>query len=261
MKISEFAKITGIKRANLIFYDKIGLLSPEHRGENDYRYYMHHQLGSAYLISDLRGIGVSIEDIKQYADKRTPEKMIQLFSEKEKDIEKEIAKLRKIQGAMQLYVELVQEAIEDDIEDIVIKELPEKEIFTGPLLDTETARNYNKAGFDFYNFISKQNMGLHYPFGLIVSKGSLLQNDYTNIMQCYFSVPNQGNGIRPAGRYVIGYMYGSYEQASPLYSKLLRYIKANNLVICGNAYEEYPFNEITTENDKEYLIRIMIEIK
>lgn len=82
MKISEFAKITGIKRANLIFYDQIGLLSPEFRGENEYRFYTHRQLSSAYLISGLRSVGVSIKEIKQYASNRTPLKMIELFNKK-----------------------------------------------------------------------------------------------------------------------------------------------------------------------------------
>ncbi|MHA8138628.1 MerR family transcriptional regulator [Lactobacillaceae bacterium Scapto_B20] len=39
MKISEFAKLTGISRENLIFYDQQGLLKPISRGQNGYRYY------------------------------------------------------------------------------------------------------------------------------------------------------------------------------------------------------------------------------
>ncbi len=261
MKISEFGEITGIKRANLIFYDKIGLLSPEYRGENDYRYYTRRQLGIAYLISGLRNIGIPIKDIKQYAEQRTPLKMLQLFSEKEKDIEKEIKALREIQGVMKLYANLVKETIEDDIENIVIKKMPQKEILAGSLLNEETARDYSKASFDFYNSNLEQGRSLNYPFGIIVSKNSLLQNDFRCIMQCYFSVPDFGNSIRPSGRYVIGYMYGNYGQSYQLYEKLLKYIKKNNLKICGDAYEEYPFNEITTENENEYLIRLMIQIE
>ena len=39
LSILEFSRLTGIKRENLRFYDRIGLLSPEARGENGYRYY------------------------------------------------------------------------------------------------------------------------------------------------------------------------------------------------------------------------------
>ena len=54
LSILEFSRLTGITRDNLRFYDRIGLLKPEIRGKNGYRYYTRHQLGSAYLIGSLR---------------------------------------------------------------------------------------------------------------------------------------------------------------------------------------------------------------
>ncbi|MEW9095288.1 MAG: MerR family transcriptional regulator [Clostridiaceae bacterium] len=80
MTIKEFSRLTGIKRENLRYYDKIGLFSPELRGENGYRYYTRNQLTTSYLIISLREIGVSIEEIKKYIDIRTPEQIFSLFS-------------------------------------------------------------------------------------------------------------------------------------------------------------------------------------
>ena len=261
MKISEFSKKTGISRDNLIFYDKTGLLSPAYRAENNYRYYTYHQLGLAYLILELRTIGLSIEDIKKFCDKRTPEKMLALFSEQEKEIDAQIIKLKKIKGAMRLFSNLVKETSEDDIRNIVIKELPEQEIFVGSLLDPITAQSYEDANLEFYKDSSRKNLDLIYPFGIIVSKDNLLKDDYSRIMRCFFSVPYKGNDVRPAGRYVIGHMFEAYGKSSLLFKKLLDYIKKHDLTICGNAYEEYPLNEVTTVNDEEYLIRIAIQIK
>lgn len=251
--------MTGIKRTNLIFYDKIGLLRPEFRGENGYRFYTYRQLSSAYLISDLRSIGVSIEEIKQYAHNRTPAKMIELFSKKEEDIEKEIAKLREIQGVMQLYVDLVKETEDYDIDEIVIREIPERNIFMGPILNCETEKNYVEASYDFYEEAARNHKDLNYPFGIIISKDRLLKDEYKKITCCYFLLPSQGNALQPAGRYVVGHMRSQFGEPFPLYVKLLTYIKENHLRICGNAYEEYPFNEMTHEN--EYLTRIMIQIE
>ena len=64
MQIKEFSALTGIKRENLRYYDQIGLLSPEFRGKNGYRYYSQNQLTTAYLITSLREIGIGIEEIK-----------------------------------------------------------------------------------------------------------------------------------------------------------------------------------------------------
>lgn len=162
---------------------------------------------------------------------------------------------------MQLYVDLAKETTPYDIENIVIKEMPERNIYIGPTLDDEVGANYAEASLSFYDFATNQNQNLNCPFGILISKECLLKND-GNYITCYFlMVPNAGNSIRPAGRYVIGHMHGSYGEASPLYEKLLKYIQEHHLIICGNAYEEYPFNEMTHEEEGEYLIRVMVQIK
>ena len=102
MQIKEFSALTGIKRENLRYYDQIGLLSPEFRGKNGYRYYTRNQLTTAYLITSLREIGIGIEEIRRYIDIRTPEEMFSLFSSQKKHILTEIKKLKRILEVMQL---------------------------------------------------------------------------------------------------------------------------------------------------------------
>ena len=51
LKISEFSKIAEISRKGLIFYDNIGVFSPEYTAPNGYRYYSHEQI---YLIGHHR---------------------------------------------------------------------------------------------------------------------------------------------------------------------------------------------------------------
>ena len=53
LSILEFSRLTGISRDNLRFYDRIGLLCPEQRGENNYRYYARSQLNSCLLYTSL----------------------------------------------------------------------------------------------------------------------------------------------------------------------------------------------------------------
>ena len=103
LSILEYSRLTGIKRDNLRFYDRIGLLKPEIRGENGYRYYTRRQLSSAYLISGLRLLGVGLEDIRHYSAERTPEKMLGLFAEQEAKIQAEIKKLQETSEILKLY--------------------------------------------------------------------------------------------------------------------------------------------------------------
>lgn len=106
MPIREFARLTGIRPANLRFYDQIGLLSPELRGENGYRYYSRRQLSTAYLISDLRDLGVGLEEIKRYAGERSPQQMLALFGEQDKRIQAEMNRLRAMRELMRLRADM-----------------------------------------------------------------------------------------------------------------------------------------------------------
>ncbi len=62
----EFARLNGVNKRTLHYYDEIGLFSPEHKGENGYRYYTCMQFEQLELILLLRRIGFSIQEIKTY---------------------------------------------------------------------------------------------------------------------------------------------------------------------------------------------------
>lgn len=64
MKIQDVEKILNIPRANIRFYEKEGLISPE-RKQNGYREYSKDDLIQLKRIIVFRKIGVSINDIKK----------------------------------------------------------------------------------------------------------------------------------------------------------------------------------------------------
>ncbi|MDT2738733.1 MerR family transcriptional regulator [Enterococcus canintestini] len=261
MKISEFSKKTGISRDKLIFYDSKNLISPQYRDEKGYRYYTNKQLTHAYLITILRTVGVSIEEIKNYYDERSPKKLLELFSCKEKAIDKEITKLLEVKEVMKLYSNLVEETNSENFNEISIQILPKKKLFAGLILNEQDNGNYEKANLEFYKYCNHKGLDLMYPFGMMVSKENILKGNFSNILRCFFAVPNNENLIRPEGRYVIGYTFGNYGNSFELYERLMNYITKNELVVCGDSYEEYPYNEITTKNEEEFLIKVMIPVK
>ncbi|QAR34850.1 MerR family transcriptional regulator [Latilactobacillus curvatus] len=64
LKISEFAKLAKTTRRTLLFYDEKGLFSPTKTTENGYRFYEPDQLYQFELISGLRQLGMSLDDIQ-----------------------------------------------------------------------------------------------------------------------------------------------------------------------------------------------------
>ena len=50
----DFAKLHGVNKRTLHYYDEAGLFSPQHKGENGYRYYSFEQSMEFELIVTLR---------------------------------------------------------------------------------------------------------------------------------------------------------------------------------------------------------------
>ena len=75
----EFAKLTGVTKHTLFYYDKIGLFSPEIKKENGYRLYSFEQLEVFDVIQILRELDMPLEEIREYMDHRSPGRLLKLF--------------------------------------------------------------------------------------------------------------------------------------------------------------------------------------
>ena len=83
----QFAKLNGINKRTLHYYDEIGLFSPEFKEQNGYRYYTCFQTVQLELIVTLRKMGLSIEEIIYYQKSPTSSSFANLISEKKKLID------------------------------------------------------------------------------------------------------------------------------------------------------------------------------
>ena len=84
-KIGDVSKIYNISTDILRYYEKIGLLIPDSRKENGYRYYSEKQLWKLSNIRNLRKLGVGLKEITEFLETRSitkTEKMIDFQLEK-----------------------------------------------------------------------------------------------------------------------------------------------------------------------------------
>lgn len=80
----ELAAIFSISKQTLLYYDKIGLLSPEFVSENGYRHYSISQYLILEIIVNLRNLNISISNIKEYINARNKNMLIKILEEKRK---------------------------------------------------------------------------------------------------------------------------------------------------------------------------------
>ena len=107
----------------MFHYDEIGIFKPAIKKKNGYRYYSYQQFEVFGVISILKEMGMSLQEIKIYLDNRSPEQLVHLFSEKIERINREIEHLNKLKHVMNDKIEMTKRAASLTGDEIELKEL------------------------------------------------------------------------------------------------------------------------------------------
>lgn len=97
LKIGDFSKMTGVSIRTLRYYDEIDLFKPiEIDLFTNYRYYSEEQIEDLKIINELKDVGFSLEEIKEYWNNFDNEKMLQQKQKLTSEIDNINDKIRKI---------------------------------------------------------------------------------------------------------------------------------------------------------------------
>ncbi|MDR0852406.1 MAG: MerR family transcriptional regulator [Clostridiales Family XIII bacterium] len=260
--ISEMASLARVTRDTLIHYDKIGLIQPVLRGKNNYRYYSDKQLALVNIVRTLQSLGMSLKEIDKIARSRTPERILQAFTEQTPEIEKNIEKLLKSHTLLLTLRETIASALSTDEHAVELQQQEAESIFLGPKNDYSGGRSINDALLQFYKYCRKteDTIDLNYSAWGVFAGARIERGDWQGPDHFYFNNPH-AHDEKPAGLYVTAYGRGNYGTGDKIYRRLTRYINENKLTICGPAYEAYPLNEISIQDPDNYLIRVSIRVK
>lgn len=88
---AEFAELAQTTKRTIQLYDKIGVLNPKIRKENNYRYYTLDQLADFQIIFLLTQLGIELTTIKKLLSSN--KKLTEVFKTNQTQVQKEIAKL------------------------------------------------------------------------------------------------------------------------------------------------------------------------
>jgi len=262
LSIGELAAFARVTRATLLHYDRLGLLKPAIRGDNNYRYYSDRQIATVNVIKTLQQLGMPLTEIKEIIGSRTPESILALFGDKLRLIDNNIDELymaRKLLTTLKAIIETASGADEDNI---VYHRMEEEKLYMGPLNDYSEGRGVNDAMHAFYEYFRKKdkNIDLNYPVWGYFSEARIRRGDWVYPDRFYFVNP-EGTEVKPAGWYATGCARGNYGDSGAAYARILNFIKINGYEICGPSYEEYPLNEISVAEPDNYLMRISIQAK
>jgi len=260
--ISDFAEYSRTTRDTLLHYDRIGLITPVYRGENNYRYYSSNQLTVINVIRILQELGMTLEEIKGLKDRRTPELTNEVLGYQIEKIDGKIEEWVRARKLLLTIRKTIQSVTNIDESAITIQFLPAEAIIMGDLNDYSRGRTLIDTQLSFFlNMCEKYpNLDLNYHVWGTFSAERIKRGDWVGADRFYFYNP-EGHDRRPAALYAIGYMRGGYTDGAPLFERLIEYINKHNFEICGPAYEEFPLNEVCVAESKDYLVRVLITVR
>ncbi len=261
----EFAKLCHVKKQTLFHYDEIGLLSPEVKTDKGYRYYSYHQFDVFNVIELLKEVDMPLKDIKLFLRTKTPSELIELFKGKSLEIEKKIQTLNQIQKIIDTKIALTEYALTVDISQIQLVEQEREQLFlSGSILDCSD-KEFLKSVSAFIDYLYTEELDVGHPIGAIISKETILQEDYDNYSYLYTKIADHAESVslytKQQGLYVVAYHKGSDKNISDTYKKIMQFIDAQPITLGNYAYEEYILDEISVSGEENYVTQIMVEVE
>lgn len=260
----EFSKIWGIKKQTLFHYDDIGIFKPAIKKSNGYRYYSYQQFEVFWVISVLKEMGMPLQEIKVYLDHRSPEQLMNLFTEKMNQIDKEIHQLIRMKQMMKEKIELTKHALAVQSDKIEVQTLEEEYLTLSPKMDSFTHQeSFNHLATFMKREGESRGVTLS-SVGSMLAMNELNLDEYFNYSYFYVRVASKYTDdvfIKPAGEYLVAYHRGNFEEIYLTYQRMIDFAKENHLEFIGYAYEDFILDEASVIGYENYLTQVQIQVR
>ena len=257
LSIKEFSEFTGVHQSTLRYYDKIGLLPPAERGENDYRYYTPLQRTTLNFIRVLISLSVPIAEIRDLVNEREPENVIDLLRRQEAILDQKLHELRTAYSILHVYHKNIRNGLMGDAGDVRLEELGGMQYILGPVNDFRDRDDFFEPYKHFCNAADELKINLNYPVGGYHEDMNAFLNR-PNQPERFFSIDPTGTRTRKAGQYLVGYSRGYYGHFGNLPQKMTAYSEEHALFLKRPVYVEYLLNEICIKEPEQLLSRISV---
>lgn len=259
----EFAKLAGVTKHTLFYYDEIGLFSPEIKLTNGYRYYSVAQLDTFDVIYTLRDLDVPLEEIKNYMNHRSPKLLLALF-EKENDIlNQKIARLRQAKAWMQKKSSHIEKILSLEKDLIQLQEEAERYLVEAEVSGKDEKIWAQEIG-RLWEYCAEHGIKSPYAIGYLQKKEDIEKKVYDNYHKFYEMLDEKPRKtkyrIKPAGVYLVAYHEGRWQELGRTYEKMLDYAASNDLKLDEDFYEDSLLDALTMQREEEYITKISCRI-
>ncbi len=281
--VGEMAKLCNISSRLLRHYDKKNLIVPAIRdSKNNYRFYTQYQIEEILLLKEMRQIGMPLERISSLlADRNLAKLNVELdvwltsakaeLEQAQKKYNKTIELMFRLLNAKNYMHTKTSDRL-SMVNSIEIVNIPKRDIVS------TRREGLHSIWFSFidrraelYGFIEQYGLEINGPNMSIFHQDYMSQfgkkhEECQNDVEVFAVLAKESAScgycrVQEAFSAVTCMHIGSYRSAKSTYQKLEAWAKENHLSLSGDSVEEYIIGATQTNNEENYLTRILLPLK
>jgi len=260
----EFAKLCKVNKQTLFYYDQIGLFSPEYKNEKGYRYYSIRQIELFFVIDLLKDLGMSLHDIQQYTENKSPESFLSIMYQKREEIVKKRQEIETKEQIIETKIALMEEALQLDLNEVKLEKLPDATLYLSRNIENIHADEFVEVVSDFINELDELQLDTGYPIGVITKREQILKGEFTNYSYLYIEQPNPKEGYpyfkSLKGEFLSGYHIGDEKTIHKTYKRLFTEMDRLNLSLGDYVFEEYIYDTVVMNHKEQFVTKILIQV-
>ncbi len=264
----EFARLCGVKKQTLFHYDDIGILKPEKKSLNGYRYYSYLQLDTFITIDMLKDLDMPLADIKKYLNTRSPESFLHLLQEQSIRVDEKIAELQWLKAFIQERERITKEGMAAVHGSIYLEDRPQEHYLITEYKGTSAEPDIYRAMQELINYCHRNQVYSPYSIGgLVDTHSDISTKDYSYSHLFTRLTPFDVKELDPesitsAGpfRYAVICNTLGYDDNPAMFRKLLDFAEENDLTTGRYFYEDILLDEMTKFTYDEYTVKISIPV-
>ena len=264
-KTGEFAKLCHTTKDTLFHYDRIGLLRPAQLAANGYRLYTINQMYLFDLITIFKELGMSLEEIRHYIQKRNTQNFIAVLKEKNKQLEQELLLLKRRKSLLQNTLHLAESTrnIKENI--ITCQNCAETYYILSEQVDADTTEEESFAIWRrLIEYCEQHQYYEAFITGTMISEASIAANKFATFYftsSIHNAVCSKLLHIRPAGRYARTYIRCSYDALTAEYAKFYAKLQSQKYTTVGAMYQRDISSYLTENKSDAYIMLLEMQVK
>lgn len=261
--IGEFAKLFGISKQTLMYYERKHIFKPAQIDSNGYRYYSMQQYFDFDIICNLHKLGVPLKKIAVYMTERNTENLQQIYTDLQSDYRYRIAILERNIQSLQAKIERLRSNSNIHKKCFSLEQKNVEYLVAHPFPQSPSLKkNLQLIARHNYQFNLAEILN-EYLMGYIVPQNKFLNGTLQDISHIFTRVVSpegyRNIRVRSAGVYAsVISPFGYHTEYKELIAELAKFIKDNDFIPASDLYIEPLRNYWSTTKENEYITKISV---